>query len=281
MPRPESWSNDEIALAVEDYMKMLTLELAGQRYNKSAHRRELLKKLHNRSNAAVELKHQNTSAVLRDLNCLWIPGYKPRGNYQEALAIYVEDWMNSHPEFDRVSQAAVEQPAIVPTTVEFSRLLVDAPATEIREQMPAYSTNRIASMRDYVAQEARNSALGNAGELLILEYEEYRLRSAGKTKLANRIEHVARSRGDGLGYDILSFETSGQERFIEVKTTAFAKETPFYATRNEVSFSSDFQSQFQLYRLFEFRKMPKLFSLQGAIEDHCQLDPVNFICRLR
>jgi hypothetical protein len=48
---------------------MLTLELAGQRYNKSAHRRELLQKLNGRSNGAVELKHQNISAVLLDLNC--------------------------------------------------------------------------------------------------------------------------------------------------------------------------------------------------------------------
>lgn len=116
---------------------------------------------------------------------------------------------------------------------------------------------------------------------MILEYEEYRLRSAGENVLANRIEHVAKSKGDGIGYDVLSFETSGQERFIEVKTTAFAKETPFYASRNEVSFSADFQDQFQLYRLFEFRKSPKLFSLQGNISHHCQMDPVNFLCRLR
>ncbi|GGC74744.1 DUF3883 domain-containing protein [Marinobacter halophilus] len=283
MARADHWSDTEIALTVADYMKMFTLELAGQRYNKSAHRRALLKLLNGRSDAAVELKHQNISAVLRDLNCFWIPGYKPRSNYQEALATYVEDWINSHSDFDRVSQAAVKQPAFVPTGVEFSTLLVETPkpSTTIQEEHPPYSPNRAASKRDYVAQEARNSALGSAGELLILEYEEYRLRSAGERTLANRIEHVAQSKGDGLGYDILSFETSGQERFIEVKTTAFAKETPFYASRNEVSFSADFQDQFHIYRLFEFRKSPKLFSLAGAISDHCQMDPVNFICRLR
>jgi hypothetical protein len=283
MPRADHWSDKEIALTVADYIKMLTLELAGQRYNKSAHRRELLQKLNGRSNGAVELKHQNISAVLLDLNCFWIPGYKPRSNYQEALAVYVENWIDSHPDFDRASQAAVKQPAFVPSGVEFSNLLVQAPepSTKIQEPHSMYLPNRTASKRDYLAQEARNSALGNAGELLILEYEEYRLRSAGENVLANRIEHVAKSKGDGIGYDVLSFETSGQERFIEVKTTAFAKETPFYASRNEVSFSADFQDQFQLYRLFEFRKSPKLFSLQGNISHHCQMDPVNFLCRLR
>lgn len=58
----------------------------GQKYNKSAHRKALLKQLNGRSDGAVELKHQNISAVLRDLDCFWIPGYKPRGNYQAAQA---------------------------------------------------------------------------------------------------------------------------------------------------------------------------------------------------
>jgi hypothetical protein len=283
MARADYWSDGEIALTVADYMKMLTLELAGQDYNKSAHRRELLEQLQNRSNGAVELKHQNISAVLRDLNCFWIPGYKPRGNYQKALAIHVEEWINSHPTFDRASKIAAEQPAFTPTEVNFSRMMVEAPTTykEVREQPSDYIIARSPSKRDYLAQEARNSELGEAGEQLVMQYEEFRLRSAGKRSLAERIEHVSNSRGDGLGYDILSFEANGKERFIEVKTTSFAKETPFYASRNEVTFSEEALDQFRLYRLFQFRKQPKLFSLQGAIGEHCRLDPINFICHLR
>lgn len=49
--------------------------------SRTRQRRELLQKLNGRSNGAVELEHQNISAVLRDLNCFWIPGYKPRSNY--------------------------------------------------------------------------------------------------------------------------------------------------------------------------------------------------------
>ncbi|WP_339799576.1 DUF3883 domain-containing protein [uncultured Marinobacter sp.] len=282
MPKGDHWSEQEIILTVADYMRMLSLELAGQPYNKTAHRRELLNLLNGRTNGAVELKHQNISAVLRDLNCLWIAGYKPRSNYQEALAIHVEDWINTHPEFDRVSQSAVEQPAFVPSDIEFSRLVVDAPipSKKIGDPRGAYAPVRTASKRDYVAQEARNADLGDAGEILALSYEEYRLRSAGKPKLAERIDRVSKSQGDGLGYDILSFEVTGKERFIEVKTTAFAKETPFYATRNEISFSEDFRDQFHLYRLFDFRNSPRLFWLQGAISKHCTMDPVSFICRL-
>ena len=282
MARADYWSDQEIALTVADYMKMLTLELAGQDYNKSAHRRDLLKQLNNRSDGAVELKRANISAVLRDLNCFWITGYKPRGNYQKALAIHVEEWINSNPKFDRASKVAAEQPAFTPTEVDFARIAVDAPSIskEVREAPSDYTISRSPSKRDYVAQEARNSELGEAGELLVMQYEEFRLRSSGMKSLAERIEHVSESRGDGLGYDILSFEPNGKERFIEVKTTAFAKETPFYASRNEVSFSQEALDQFHLYRLFQFRKQPKLFSLQGAIGEHCRLDPVSYICHL-
>lgn len=277
----EGWSEQEIAATVADYMKMLTLQLSGQSYNKTAHRRTLLQKLNGRSEAAIELKHQNISAVLRDLGCIWIPGYKPRGNYQAALAAYVEQWILVHPDFDRVSQAAVEQPAVVPNEVDYSRLMVAPPKINdgARDTPATYNPSRQAVKRDYIAREARNSALGHAGELLVMHYEEFRLRQAGKTALAERVEHVSTTKGDGLGYDVLSFDVSGRERFIEVKTTAFAKETPFYASRNEITFSSEAKSQFHLYRLFEFRRSPKLFTLTGRIDDYCHLDPVSYLCR--
>lgn len=283
MAKGTSWSEAEIAATVADYMKMLTLELSGQRYNKTAHRRTLIEKLNGRSEAAIELKHQNISAVLRELDCIWIPGYKPRGNYQTALAAYVEEWINTHPEFDWVSQSAVEQPAVVPNEVDYSRLVVAPPAIsqKVGDTSATYAPVRQASKRDYVAREARNAALGSAGELLVMQYEEFRLRQAGKRTLAERIEHVSTTKGDGLGFDILSFDVSGRERFIEVKTTAFAKETPFYASRNEVTFSCEAKEQFHLYRLFEFRRAPKLFTLPGRLDDYCDLDPVSYICRFR
>jgi len=284
MAKGENWSDEEVAATVADYMRMLTLELSGQQYNKTAHRRALLQLLDGRSDAAVELKHQNISAVLRDLECNWIPGYKPRENYQHALAVFVENWMNIHPEFDVVSLAAAEQPAVVPSVLDFLGMIVAAPkpVLSIEEARKPYVVPiRAAAKRDYLAREARNAALGKAGELLALEYEEFRLHSAGKKHLAARIEHVSATLGDGLGYDILSFDVSGKERFVEVKTTAFAKETPFFASNNEVAFARAMSEQFHLYRLFDFRKSPKLFSLQGDIEKYCKLDPVSYRCRFQ
>jgi hypothetical protein len=56
------WSREEVEATVVDYFHMLVLELSGQTYNKSAHRRALLQKLVARTDGAVELKYQ-TSAL--------------------------------------------------------------------------------------------------------------------------------------------------------------------------------------------------------------------------
>ena len=42
MAKGEYWTDAEVAATVADYMRMLMLELSGQHYNKTAHRRALL-----------------------------------------------------------------------------------------------------------------------------------------------------------------------------------------------------------------------------------------------
>lgn len=288
MSAGSDWTLSEIEAAVLDYMAMLRFELAGQPYNKSAHRRELLKKLDGRSDGSVELKHQNTSAVLRDLGYFWIPGYKPRSNYQMLLADSVERWIAGNPELDRHAQAVAEAPAATPEHFDFSSFeetvpaLADGVSPGLREDPGEYgSTPRVARRRDYIAQEARNSSLGRAGEELVVKFEQHKLRSAGQTNLAEKVEHVAQTQGDGLGFDVLSFGADGSERYIEVKTTRFSRDTPFFASASELRFAEQNARRFALYRLFDFRRQPRCFSLNGPIQDHCTLDPVSFRCAFR
>jgi radical SAM superfamily enzyme YgiQ (UPF0313 family) len=100
-------------------------------------------------------------------------------------------------------------------------------------------------------------------------------------RLADKVTHISAIEGDGAGFDILSFEPDGRERFIEVKTTRFAKETPFFASRNEVEFANSHPAQFHLYRLFDFKRTPRLFGLTGSLQDRCHLNPVSYRCSLR
>ena len=130
---------------------------------------------------------------------------------------------------------------------------------------------------NYLALEARNASLGAAGEEFVLRYERARLIHAGKDELADRIEHVSQTVGDYEGFDIRSYEVSGSDRLIEVKTTAYGKDTPFYLTRNELETSRDHARHYHLYRVFRFRGDPRLFGVRGALDEACVLDPTQYV----
>jgi hypothetical protein len=83
--------------------------------------------------------------------------------------------------------------------------------------------------------------------------------------------------GDGCGFDIHSFETDGQDRLIEVKTTKNGIEMPFFVTRNEVSVSREVGNLYHLYRVFDFRRSAKIFSLVGPLDRTCRLEPSAFV----
>lgn len=281
--RSSSWSREEVDVTVADYLRMLRLELAGQPYNKAAHNRALLRQLHHRTRGAVELKHQNISAILLEQRFGYIPGYKPLGNYQQLLADVVLDQIEQDPTLDGLVLEAVERAAVVPDLDSLRGVRVPPPRVIRRvNDKPRDSgrSPRRAVKRDYLLLESRNRSLGLAGEQFIAEFEARRLHAAGQKSLAERVEHVAGVRGDGLGYDVLSFEVSGEERFIEVKTTDFGAATPFYVSRNEVAFSEERSAQFVLARLHEFRSEPKFFELKGSIRKNVLLDAVSFVARL-
>lgn len=270
------WSREEVEAIVADYLQMLALELAGQNYSKTEHRLNLQTKLNNRSDGSIEFKHGNISAAMIDLGFPYIRGYKPRVNYQALLAIVVEEQVRSKGALDKVALAAVEQPAITPTMVDFAKVKSEAPQRQFRATEPANPMLFQGTKRDYLAREAQNQSLGLAGEQFVVQFEHWRLRSMGQPRLADKVEHIAQSKGDGLGYDVLSFESDGKERFIEVKTTTFGRDTPFFVSRGELALSSVAKDQFHLYRLFEFRKAPRLFDLPGELNQHCTLDPVSY-----
>jgi len=90
------WSEDEIRATVKDYFAMLASEMRGENYNKSDHRSALMDKISGRSKGAVELKHQNISAVLHEEGLRFVMGYKPRGNYQKLLRDHVLQYVHDH-----------------------------------------------------------------------------------------------------------------------------------------------------------------------------------------
>ena len=276
------WSIAEVEATVEDYFRMLCLELNGEKYNKSQHRRELIELLNNRSHTAIERKHQNISAVLIGMGMPYVDGYKPLGNYQVALVDAIKNTVIKSPDLHNVFLEHAIKAPVLPLTIDFSSILENPPVNDvkpprsIKEKSAIYSPLGV----NYLEMEARNQLLGSAGEDFVIKYERNRLIQAGKESLAESIEKVSVSVGPSAGYDVHSYNANGTDRFVEVKATNYGRNTPFFLTPNELRFSQKNEDYF-LYRVFNFESAPRMFILQGDLQERCILKPSQYSVSVR
>lgn len=265
------WSDEEIKTTIDVYFRMLTLELSGESYSKAEFRREVERDVA-RSSAAVEYKFNNVSAVLDDMGAVWIPGYKPLRNVQERLRTVVQERFEADHDLRSFMLKAVA--AEVVETAELGGE-VKPPIVD----WPDASGNRGGVVAiDFAAIEATNRALGNAGEMTVLDAERARLRQGGRDDLAAEVRHVSVLDGDGLGYDIQSFhDLTDQPVYIEVKTTRFGRELPFFVSRNEVETSMNIGPAYRLRRLYRYGKRDAgFYTLPGPLTRHARLKPDTF-----
>ncbi|MDE8654632.1 DUF3883 domain-containing protein [Novosphingobium album (ex Liu et al. 2023)] len=265
------WSDEQNDAIVADYFAMLGDDIAGRPYSKAEHNR-LLQAVIDRPRGSIEYKHQNISAVLKGLGEDWVPGYKPAFNFQTSLVDAVVHWLQRHP--DWLAPAARMAMGPSSSTLREEAMLwigpppthSNAPPPDELEQMTA-----IACRYNVAERDARNRALGRAGEERVLAHERASLLAAGRTDLAERIRWVSHVDGDGAGYDILSFDTDGSDRLIEVKTTNGWERTPFHITRNELAVAEERRNDWRLVRLWNFSREPKAFELRSPLNAHVSL----------
>ncbi len=274
------WDWLECEALVADYFDMLTKEFHDVDYNKTQHRQALAAKLNNRSEGSIEFKHQNISAILIEMGFPYISGYKPRYNYQFQLRDVVIAHLAAH-QNDLPTLAPVHRDSFSPYESKWDEVLdLDLP-----ERIPAIARPArrfIGRIQNYTQQEANNRHLGEFGERFVIGFEQHRLKKAGRPDLANEVEWSSKERGDGLGFDVRSFaiddnKSNFRELFIEVKTTNSGKYQPFYITENELEFSRKSEDSYSLFRVYDFRKRPRIFQLPGAIDGHVNLHPELYL----
>jgi len=265
------WSDSENDVIVADYFAMLTQELAQRRYNKLRHNERLQSRI-GRSHRSIEFKHRNISAVLKGLGETWINGYRPAFNYQASLETAVQRWLSSNAHWlGRV-------PAHTGGLIDPPQLWIGPPPTlsNMPEPVELEQAMRIARKFDAAARDERNRTLGRAGEERVLTHERAVLTSAGRPELASRIRWVSDEDGDGVGYDIASFNLDGSSRLIEVKTTNGWDRTPFHISRNEMVVAEERKSEWCLLRLWNFSRDPRAFELFPPLSAHVSLTPTSF-----
>jgi hypothetical protein len=200
-----------------------------------------------RTHRSVEFKHQNISAVLDELGMPWIPGYKPRRNYQNAIFDAIDRYLTKHP-------AILEPvPASPPPVTHLpAEIFVAPPVLRPSDGPIPEPLRRLVRKFDPVERDHRNRSLGKAGEEFVVDVERRKLTRASRPDLARKVRWIAAEDGDGAGYDVLSFDLVGRERLLEVKTTNGSARTPFFLTRNERELATERPADWSIYRVHLF-----------------------------
>lgn len=251
-----NWTDDELDLIVADYFAMLSAEQAGQPYVKAHHGAALMERI-GRTHRSVEFKHMNISAVLAELGLPTIRGYKAKANYQAAIFPAIDRLLSARPAL------LMPQPLAMAGLAETSPLWEeDPPAPDFTPRPPRpEGLERLVRKFDPVERDFRNRVLGHAGEALVVDLERRRLEQADRRDLARKVRWISQEDGDGAGYDVHSFDPSGADRLLEVKTTYGGNRTPFFLTRNEKELSEERPDAFRILRVYEFAQGPRLFRL--------------------
>jgi len=87
------------------------------------------------------------------------------------------------------------------------------------EEFSASGSKQKLSYDQQVELALKRMEIGRAGEAFVLERERSRLRSAGRSDLADSVDWTSQTY-PYMGYDIKSFDNNGDERFIEVKSSS-------------------------------------------------------------
>ncbi len=116
---------------------------------------------------------------------------------------------------------------------------------------------------DYEKEARKLKKLGDRGEKIVMDLEKERLTKLGRKDLANKIERVS-LRSDSLGYDILSYESDGKKRYIEVKATSSkVGNANFFYTANELLTAQLFNNYY-IYIVYHITSnTPKVWAINN------------------
>lgn len=125
----------------------------------------------------------------------------------------------------------------------------------------------------------RQKEIGEQGEKFVLEEEKQYLIHKGKKDLAAKVERIS-IKNVFAGYDILSFDEQGNEKYIEVKTTASGYEKSFFITTNEIKTCEKLKEKYFIYRVFNINtkdvKIEKIENFHQKKDNEYLLTPKQF-----
>ena len=139
--------------------------------------------------------------------------------------------------------------------------------------------NKVKDKSDYESDNQRKAAIGDRGEKIVFDLEVKRLKDQGLDKLAKKVKRLSLE-SDSYGFDILSYENTGEERLIEVKATmSRVGLANFYLTKNELNIANK-NSNYYIYVVFDLSSQtPKVWSIKNPFNPmnrFIEIEPIAY-----
>lgn len=156
---------------------------------------------------------------------------------------------------------------------------IDLTITEITRKQESEIKFTTPIKIDFDKESKINKKIGERGELVVLNKEKEYLKSIGKKELSTQIKHISKEH-DSAGYDILSFDEAGNEKYIEVKSTKQkVANVKFLISSNEYNKAKNL-SNYYVYIVFEANTTkPKIFKLKKPFDlppNKINITPVSY-----
>ncbi len=186
---------------------------------------------------------------------------KEFGSVEKLLSDFGADQSEEMPLSNEAVYVNVDQ-ELTPEIITAAKIMPrDIHETQQRKEARPYKT-------DYTERSRSNAITGSKGEELVLKHEVERLTKSGYKDLADKVNRVSVD-DDSKGYDVLSFEKDGKERYIEVKTSTSKSNTiRFFMSQNEYSAARNLPNYFIYYVDGVNERTPRITTLKDPIKNN-------------
>jgi hypothetical protein len=192
------------------------------------------------------------------------------GSVEEMLGLFGDEYSVEQPKPEE--KIYVNIPQEVTPILSTMRVVPQIPTTSA-------SKKKKSGFVDFDEKHKRNAKIGSLGEEIVMKHEKDALLSLGRPDLAARVTQLSLE-DTFAGFDIVSYDADGNEKFIEVKATS-AKQSnnfSFYISRNEKNQALE-TANYYIYLVYDVRSSsPSIHIIENPFKDghHLNIEPISF-----
>lgn len=182
----------------------------------------------------------------------------PKESHNSISCIGIDNNRSSTIIHDMTNLGILDAP-ITEAAEEIELNLADSPTLTTKNKSKSY---RVRAKEDinYSEQQAISQKIGDRGEEFVLRNEIEKIKEWGLPyEKISKVRRVSLE-SDDYGFDILSFDKDGNERYLEVKTTKTnGKNFSFFLTRNEFEHAKKYGNKYSFVIVFDILSNPRIW----------------------